>query len=282
MRSATGWTRKLFISAVLLCTPALADAQVVLGRVVESENGQPIRHATVELQDDRGQVISRLPVDSMGVFRMRSWHAGKYRLKTQAIGYTTVQSEMLELATGDLLELTVRLATNAVPLEPIVIKARSRASLTEIAMSGYYDRRDSGKRLGLGRFYDRGEIDRRGRKLTDVLSTIPGVRVLIVQNCPVPLISMAGNSASRLEDIKTDQLVRMSTLNEACKPASVCRANVYVDGVQMAFDETISINQTVPMEWVEAIEVYRRAAEVPAEFLGRATCGVVAVWTRRG
>ena len=81
---------------------------------------------------------------------------------------------------------------------------------------------------------------------------------------------------------KTDQLVRLTTMAEACKPASVCRANVYVDGVQMGFDETISVDQTVPMEWVEAIEVYRRASEVPAEFLGRATCGVVAVWTRRG
>src|SRR5688500_1117232 len=151
MHSAAGWIRLLVI-VLFGITPAATGAQVIIGRVVEAEgNAQPIKHATLELLDDRGELVTRVVVDSLGVFRMRSWHAGKYRLKTQAIGYTTVQSEILELATGDRLELTVKLATNAVPLEPIVVKARARESLAEIALSGYYDRRDTGKRLGLGR-----------------------------------------------------------------------------------------------------------------------------------
>jgi hypothetical protein len=57
---------------------------------------------------------------------------------------------------------------------------------------------------------------------------------------------------------------------------------VYVDGVQMQFNESTSIDLLVPLDWVEAIEVYRRASEVPAEFLSRANCGVVAIWTRHG
>jgi hypothetical protein len=278
IRLLTGVT----LSALLLALPSALGGQIVHGRVVEAENGLPVRHATLELLDARSQVVSRVSVDSLGVFRVRSWHAGKYSLKTFALGYATVTSDVIELATGDILELTVRLDTDAVPLEPIVIKARARATLAEIALSGYYDRRDAGARLGLGRFFDRGAIAGRGRKLTDVLATIPGVRILRVQNCPVPLISMAGNNASRLTEVQVDQLVRISGFSEACNPVSVCRANVYVDGVQMAFDETISIDTTVPLEWVEAIEVYRRASEVPAEFLSRATCGVVAVWTKRG
>ena len=271
------------LTALLLyAAPAATGAQVVFGRVIEAEGGLPVRHATLELLGDRDEVIARSIVDSLGVFRMRSWYAGKFRLRTVAIGYKTISSQVLELQSGDKLDLTVRMAANAVPLEPIVIKARARETLAEIALAGYYDRRDAGKRMGLGRFFDRGEISRRGRKLTDVLRTIPGVRILHVQNCPVPLISMAGNNATRLEEVQTDQLVRMPSLSDACKPANVCRANLYIDGVQMGFDETISIDQTVPIDWVEAVEVYRRAAEVPAEFLGRATCGVVAVWTRRG
>lgn len=278
-----GWRLGLALTAVLLsAAPAALPAQVVFGRVIDADGGQPIKHATLELLDDRADIVTRVPVDTLGAFRIRSWHPGKYRLKTFALGYATVSSEILELATGDVLELTVRLATNAVPLEPIVIKARARESLAEIALAGYYDRRDAGRRIGLGRFFDRGAIAGRGRKLTDVLATIPGVRILHVQNCSVPLISMAGNNATRSEELQVDQLVRLQTLRDACKPASVCRANIYVDGVLLAFDETISIDLTVPLDWVEAIEVYRRAAEVPAEFLGRATCGVVAVWTRRG
>jgi hypothetical protein len=42
------------------------------------------------------------------------------------------------------------------------------------------------------------------------------------------------------------------------------------------------IDRVVPLEWVEAIEVYRRPAEMPAEFLNDGACGAVGIWTRRG
>jgi hypothetical protein len=268
------------LATLLLAPPDPLPAQVVHGRVVDDADGRPVAQATLELVDDRREVLARTTTDSLGEFRIRSWHAGKYILKTTALGYATVASNTLELATGDMLELTVHLAADAIPLEPIVILARSRATVAELAMSGYYDRRDSGRRLGLGRFFDRGAIERRGNRLTDVLATIPGVRILQVPNCPVPLISMAGNNFTRFQNRTTGELERLET--DACSPATVCRANIYVDGVQMHFNETVSIDQTVPMQWIETIEVYRRASEVPAEFLSRANCGVVAIWTRRG
>jgi hypothetical protein len=271
----------LLLASVVCCLlPRNAEAQLVRGRVIEAEGANPIKHATLELLDDRARVVARVTVDSLGAFRVRGWEAGKYRLRTTALGFKSVQSDILELATGDVFDLTIKLDANAVPLEPVVVNARARESLAEIALAGYYDRRDAGQRLGLGRFFDRGAIARRGRKLTEVLATIPGVRVLQVSGCSVPLISMAGNSATRFEEPKIDQLVRIGP--EACQPAHICRANVYIDGVQMMFNESISIDHAVPLDWVEAIEVYRRASELPAEFLGRATCGVVAVWTRRG
>jgi Carboxypeptidase regulatory-like domain/TonB-dependent Receptor Plug Domain len=282
MSKRIGWRVSLPLVVFLaLGGPAALHAQILVGRVVDAESGQRIAHADVELLNDRDQTITRVGVDSAGVFRIRSWHAGKYRLRANVLGYETVLSDLLELATGDVLEVTVRLAPNAVPLEPIVINARARATLAELALAGYYDRRDSGSRLGFGRFFDRGAIERRGRRLTEVLATVPGVRVLHVMNCPVPLVSMGGNSASRLQQRSESELRRLSE-SDACSPATVCRANVYVDGVQMHWNETISIDQVVPMQWIEAIEVYRRASEVPAEFLSRATCGVVAIWTRRG
>src|SRR5688500_12365902 len=125
MHSAAGWTRPLLFAAMLCGLPTLLAAQVVVGRVIEAEGSQPIRHATIELLDDRAQVVTRVTVDSLGVFRMRSWNAGKYRLKTTAIGFVTVSSDLLELATGDLLDLTIRMAPDAIPLEPIVVKARA-------------------------------------------------------------------------------------------------------------------------------------------------------------
>src|SRR5688500_16777362 len=165
MHTAIRCARPLFCGALLCVAPARLAAQGVVGRVIEAEGSQPIKHATIELLDDRAQVVTRVTVDSLGTFRIRSWQQGKYRLSTQAIGFKTVASDILELATGETVELTVRLATNAIPVEPITIKARSRANLTDIAMRGYYDRRDAGQRMGLGRFLDRGAIALRGKKL---------------------------------------------------------------------------------------------------------------------
>ena len=47
----------------------------------------------------------------------------------------------------------------------------------------------------------------------------------------------------------------------------------------------IALDDFVMPQDVEAIEVYRRASEVPAHFGGMSTatqCGVIAIWTRRG
>lgn len=278
--SAPGRAAAVAILMAAMLT-AGAAAQLVHGHVLDDASGHPVTHAVLALVNDRDQVVVNAQVDSTGAFRIRAWQPGKYLLRTTAVGYETVSSELMELATGDLLELTIRIAPDAIPLEAIVVKQRARANLAEIALAGYYDRRDVGQRLGLGRFFDRGAIARRGKRLTDVLATVPGVRVLRVANCTVPLISMAGNNASRLTDPEVDNLVRPGG-DSGCNVANVCRANVYIDGVQQSFDSGVSIDHTVPLDWIEAIEVYRRPSEIPAEFLGRATCGVVAVWTRRG
>jgi hypothetical protein len=50
----------------------------------------------------------------------------------------------------------------------------------------------------------------------------------------------------------------------------------------LKYDPLISLDTMVPLDWVEAVEVYRRASELPAEFLNSGACGVVALWTRRG
>lgn len=269
--------------ALLTTGSSPVSAQVLRGRVIEADSTQPIRYATLDMLDDRSQVVATERSDSLGVFQIRSWTPGKYRLRVSALGYEGVLSDPLELATGDVLELTVRLHPDAIPLDPIVVEARARASLAELALSGYYGRRDAGRRLGLGRFFDRGAIElRSGGTITDILATIPGVRIFQVPNCSAPLISMAGNNFSRFNAIEYGSLVRPSSASDPCNPTWVCRANVYVDGVQMEFNESTSIDLLVPLDWVEAIEVYRRAAEVPAEFLSRANCGVVAIWTRRG
>jgi hypothetical protein len=64
-------------------------------------------------------------------------------------------------------------------------------------------------------------------------------------------------------------------LNEVCNPV------IWMDGVKIGNDPVMFRDITGPE--IDAVEVYRGAAEVPGEFSGGdARCGVVVVWTRRG
>ena len=196
-------------------------------------------------------------------------------VRVSALGYRTVSSEILELATGDESQVEVRLVTEAIDLQPITVTARSRSPLNEIALRGYYDRRDAGRRIGMGRFYDRGEIVKMGTRLTDVLTRVPGLRIYDMGSCKI--IGLTGNptGTARLTPSRLGSM-------ECQPPRGICPAAVYLDGLLFKSDNVGSFDQMIPHDWIEAIEVYRRAAEMPAEFLGSGACGVVAVWTRHG
>jgi hypothetical protein len=258
---------------VLLLFPCALDGQVVRGRIVDVAANQPIRLAVLELLDDRGDVQSRAESDSTGSFRLRGWLAAKYRVRATALGYQPVTSDLLEVGTGDEFELTIRLAPAAVPIDPITVVSRSRSSLTEIALKGYLDRRDAGRRIGMGRFLDRGEIEERGTRLTDVLRRVPGLRIVRSGACVFIAVTSNPTGTNRFDQRASSDCRRSPT---------ICPANIYLDGMMLAPDQSVQLDQMVPLDWVEAIEVYRRPAELPAEFLSSGACGVVALWTRRG
>lgn len=258
---------------LLLAAPCGLRAQLVHGHVLEADSQRPVRLATLALLDDRDRVLVEAISDSAGAFRVRAWVAGKYRIRASAIGYRSVTSDLLEIGTGEEFVLDIRLTTDAVALEPISVVSRSRSSLTEIALRGYYDRRDAGRRIGMGRFLDRGEIEERGTKLSDVLRRVPGLRIHQNGRCAYVTV---GSNPGGLDGRRTSG-------GECTLPSSVCAANLYLDGLYLDYvGAGPSIDQMVPLDWVEAIEVYRRPAELPAEFLSSGACGVVAIWTRRG
>jgi hypothetical protein len=153
---------RAFHVILLLAFPSVLRAQLVQGRVLEAGSDHPIRVAGLALLDDRDRVLAEGVADSTGAFRIRGWQAGKYQLRATALGYRTVLSAVFELGSGETFEVAVRLARDAIPLDPITVVSRSRSSLIELALRGYYDRRDVGRRMGTGRFIDRGEIERNG------------------------------------------------------------------------------------------------------------------------
>ncbi len=64
-----------------------------------------------------------------------------------------------------------------------------------------------------------------------------------------------------------------------------CTPNLYVDGIRVSYDPEggFTLNDYVNILQVEAVEVYRRSAEIPVEYGGVAAgCGVVVIWSKLG
>lgn len=123
------------------------------------------------------------------------------------------------------------------------------ASSSFLEAIGFYSRRER----GFGYFIDRKRIDARDpARLADVLRMVPGVRL----DPATGRVRMRRGSAG-----------------------SRCPVQFYLDGVpayRLHPDE-------VAVQDVAGVEVYRGPSEIPIAFLrGTASCGVIAIWTRRG
>ncbi len=147
-------------------------------------------------------------------------------------------------------------------MEPTIVTGE--ALVRSLTAAGFYER----QRRGRGVFLDRSAIEKRAgaRELGDLLRAIPGVTVDY-------------NGLIRFRGISTG-------------PASRCGAPlVFVDGIAVNRDEAAS-GVPDPSQWqrsidpidIEAIELYRSPAEVPAQYNAgaMAACGVILIWRRRG
>jgi hypothetical protein len=231
---------------------AAGHAQLIRGRVVDATTLRPIGEVDVILSDSSGGQRRRVLADSVGQFRLLLPGPGSYGLRAEHLGYQTTVISGLRAASAEEIELELRMGIEAIPIEPLFVIARRRERLGRL--SEYYDRRDFNQKLGLGRFVTREDIERRmAMETADLLRTVPGVRVL-------------GQSRA----------VVIGRQGGACTPA------VFVDGMQMNRGTRANVNEYVTPEMIEGIEIYRGAAESPAQYQDRGGCGTILIWTRRG
>ena len=229
----------------------------VTGRVVDAGSEAPVAGAVVAV---RG--LSALTSES-GAFVLDDVPPGPASLTVEHIGYGTLV-DTLTLFGHATVDVTVRLATDPVQVEPITVtveQVRDR----RLEVKGFYERRRWGEAAGTGSYFTREDIERRNPHLiSQMIADLPGVRL----NCGRAL-------GSRFCDVEAVAAVGFS-----CH-----RMSVYIDGIRViSGDRPSGVNKldnfVLPIE-VGAVEVYRGAASLPAEFGGAgAQCGVVAIWTR--
>lgn len=241
----------LFLAAACVLMAAGArslGAQTVGGTVSAQESGAPVVGVLVLLLDTRGTEVARVQSDAEGRYNVIAPTAGAYRLRFLVPGYRPLVSAPLQLAPGAPVEYPLRLiAVSPELLDTLIVEGRP----VPAHLSPFYRRRN----YGLGRFLTRDEIDR--TRAADVSGVVRRLMVLDVGSDP-------GDGGGRR--VGSTRFGRM------------CPAAVYVNGTFAGMSGEVDIDHIVPLDAVEAVELYR-ASEIPLDFTARG-CGLVSVWSR--
>ena len=214
----------------------------VHGRVVDAETGSPIGDATLRIA---GTPLARTS-GADGSFAIEGLPAGEYALTSEHLAYRAV-TDSLHVDLGTTVTLEVRMDVSAIPLEPLVIDARSLM----LERRGFYVRMER----GMGTFITRDRIDRMiPLQSTDVLRGVAGISMQRRQN------GFGYQPVGR----------------------GGCGFRYFVDGARVGPGFEID---DVPVEWIEALEIYGGVSTVPAEFSSlmheqRANCGLIVIWTK--
>jgi hypothetical protein len=226
-----------------LCQDETQSAAVVLGRVLDDESSNAIDLVEVRLVG-HGEDMGRV-TDSEGAFIFTRVQPGYYEVVLKHLAYGT-HSDSLEVGKGEVVEYEVRLRMRPIELAPLVATVERRR--VSPMLLGFYERMSLG--MG-GHFITREDIERRQPvKITHMIADLPGVRR-----------GWRGLSFTR---------------HGGCSPA------VFLDRMYLGDTRRTNIDWVVSPIEVEAIEVYKGAASLPAEFGGGGGCGAIVIWTRRG
>lgn len=240
----------------LFLAASSVSAQSVTGRVVNDVSGNPLEGVHIVLTDSTGHSFRETFSNQMGGFRLVIPRPGTWVVTANLIGYASVESEPLEIGADDRITLEIRMAVEAVPVDPVVVT--SRQSHMNADIQAFYDRVERGRLSGIGRFVTREDIERSvPSEPSDLLRTMPGVRVM-----------------RRATVYGSGSAIQMNT---GCIPA------IFVDGTQInRFRISDDLDDFVAAYAIEGIEVYRGAGQQVGRFYDDRGCGLILVWTRRG
>jgi len=236
--------------------------QLIIGRLLDDDTGEPIVGGRVELLEAGGRGVANTLTSEDGLFRLLSPVPGSYKLRADRIGYETAESSNLRLVLGDSIWLDFHLSAQATLLDPILVKGSAKPwfdRFTSPLMDEFYNRMS--RMAQRGDFVTRDSIAayrERGYTTSDMLlnavMSVTGVRAGIIE-----MRSTTSCSGGRCNTVP-------------------CVPRYYLNGGPLALVE--QLDTEFPLTTLESVEVYMRP-NIPAEFSMGFPCGVIVLWSRR-
>lgn len=248
-------TRRTTIITILLALlPAIAVGQSIKGTVVDEADEQPLEGVRLVVYDRAGEAHGETLSDEEGWFTLPLPAPGEWVVAADVIGYGDLRAEPVEVDIGEQVTVKVRMAVQAIALEPLVVT--DRVNNLNGDLQAFYRRMGRGRRSGLGDFISRDEIADRGPlEATDLFRGRASVRTVRGRGGYGAGLRMAGG----------------------CVPA------IFIDGTQInRFNLDDSLDDYVAVHSIEGVEIYRGSSSQVGRFHDPRGCGLILVWTRRG
>ncbi|NNM07287.1 MAG: TonB-dependent receptor [Gemmatimonadetes bacterium] len=228
--------------------PSDLSGQSVFGRTLLRGDTLAIEGVGLSLVNAADSTVAQVTSDDLGRFRLPAPAGGAFRIRASRIGYAAVEAEVV-VRDAESLEVELRMAPEAIPLDPILVVGRREVEKGTI--EEFYDRMARMKQAGKGQFMTREQIEaRKSLNLGLIMNTIPGVWTQGMNGTP--------------------RLLKSSPRGRGV----FCSPEFFLDGQPMLG----GFRSFVPDD-LEGIEVYRGYGEaVPGEFPDE--CGQVFLWRR--
>ena len=253
--------------ALLAATTPLA-AQTIRGRVVDAATGEPVAQAGVTVLTPEQRTVARARTGADGTFTVQLRAPGTFRLRGERAGYQASNSQAVEVAVREVVEVSLRVSPQALQIEPLTVTGRIQPPRNSIlAANGFYDR-EAG---GMGKFVRREDLDRHPEhNLVHTLARVPGV-VLDVDRRGRQIVSFTRGRV--VGTLKRGQQGRQD----------ICYPQIFLDGTLVRYGppNDVQLDDVITPSQIEAIELYRSSAELPAQYGGNnSACGAILIWSR--
>lgn len=258
MPTTPACTTAALLVGILLGAPAL-HAQVVSGRVVDSESLTGIPVAAVQLFDEDGQPLDAVLTDAEGRFRIAlDRRGGPFRLEADALSHTRASVDSLFVADGEILTL------------PDLVLAAAPIRLDDIVVEGQRSRITPGRE-----WIRRNQLQGEGTFMAGAV---------IRAEAPTSLawyVSEATDVWVRHNEVGEPSFQRPPGNWPRCVEILVNRWPINRDGIDGAPPMGYRSIDDIPLDHIAAIEIYESYRQLPDGYIfigSNPDCGIVNVW----
>jgi len=211
--------------------------------------------------------------DRDGRFMLANLSGDSVRILARRIGYKPAEATMALQPNVRRVDIAIRLEPSIVELGTVVVEARRLS--TRLMRVGFYQR----EKLGLGTYFGPDYLAKHGGSFGSLMSEVPSVGVARRSNGLAIPMGPAGGLGGQ------------------------CPLRVFLDGTYIPWAAQVGLDGVIAKDEVLAVEVYPRAAEVPARVsgigaavgaegeaaapggvpirgIGSVDCGAVLIWSK--